>query len=99
MINPHAYHVVPKGTYSGMTKLYAAYAREVLKRKGIDPYLGKENLHWARNWHHTKDYVKRVAKDMNEMVKNGASREEIEKKLAEIAEKFNDGRYPPGKYL
>ncbi|OAB45523.1 hypothetical protein PGLA_04540 [Paenibacillus glacialis] len=62
MKNPHAYNVVVKGEFKNRNKMTQArvkYARNILKKNGIDPDFGLDNFHWALNTGHSNTYIKR----------------------------------------
>lgn len=98
MQKPHAHHVVVKGEFKNrnkMTQAYAEYSREVLRSYGIDPIKGLENLHWAPNKGHSNRYIKAVARELWELKKENATKEQIAEKLEWIAKQLRKDKFPP----
>lgn len=98
MQNPHVHHVVVKEEFKNrnkMTQAYAEYSREVLRSYGIDPIKGLENLHWAPNKGHSNCYIKAVARELWELKKENATKEQIAEKLEWIAKQLRKDKIPP----
>jgi hypothetical protein len=53
----HAHHIIPKEAIGVEGKAAAAEGQALLRRNGIDPFYGKENLAWAPNHGHPDKYV------------------------------------------
>ena len=93
MLNAHAHHVVMKGkflswnaTSLGRRALKALdKSREILRKHGIDPVYGLENLHWAPNRGHTRQYAIDVFEQLNKTIKGGGGYDEIVEVLEQIA--------------
>jgi A nuclease family of the HNH/ENDO VII superfamily with conserved AHH len=67
---PHGHHIVPQGRPGA-----AEEAREILRKVGLDPIRGQENLVWAPDWGYlnTGDYAEQVLKRLQkaEQTKEG----------------------------
>jgi len=66
-----------------------AEAREILWSNGINPFTGRENLVWAPNWKHSKEYADFVLKRLKEV--DGRGRAAVVTALEEIAKRFIAG--------
>jgi len=83
----HAHHIAMKG--EGPFAKQNALAREILWRNGINPFTGRENLVWAPNWKHSKEYADFVIKRLKEV--DGDGRAAVVTALKEIAKRFIAG--------
>jgi Pretoxin HINT domain len=53
MINPHPHHILQKKGLPGKQRELVIEGQEILRRNGVDPIFGTENLVWAPNKGHT----------------------------------------------
>jgi hypothetical protein len=76
---PHGHHIVPQGRPGA-----AQEAQEILRKVGLDPIRGQENLVWAPDWGYlnTGEYAQQVLKRLQ---KAEQTKEGITKALERIA--------------
>ena len=59
-IKAHAHHIVMENGRGPEARADVLAAKAVLRKHQIDPYFSEENLIWAPNFSHTKDYARAV---------------------------------------
>lgn len=84
MIEPHAHHILFKEGLGETQKQLVREGQELLRRFGIDPIMGPENLVWApmraKMQHHT-DTLRHVVDELKAVAAAGGGRAEIVAKL------------------
>jgi hypothetical protein len=60
LIKTHAHHIVMENGRGPQARADVLAAKAVLRNHHIAPYFSKENLIWAPNFSHTKDYAREV---------------------------------------
>jgi hypothetical protein len=79
MVAPHAHHIVYKAGIGPLQALEAMAGRAILRRHGIDPIRGIENLTWAPNvkGQHTLANLRSVVGDLRAVDRAGGGYDEI----------------------
>ncbi|MFC0236624.1 T7SS effector LXG polymorphic toxin [Fictibacillus phosphorivorans] len=89
MINPHAHHILfKKGLGESQQKLVQE-GQELLRRYGIDPIIGQENLVWAPNaviGQHSLDALENVVNQLKAVEAEGGDFDDIVEALEELGE-------------
>lgn len=87
MIRPHAHHIVMRIGLWG--RGYVNQSKAILARAGIG-IDDLENMCWARNWDHSRDYAKAVYVALKKV--DGLGKEEVARTLQRIADILKEGR-------
>jgi hypothetical protein len=90
MFDPHAHHILFKEGLGKAQKELVKEGQELLKRYGIEPILGKENLTWAPMrvaGQHGIDVLKDVVNTLKKVEKAGGDYDDIVQALKELGEK------------
>lgn len=87
MINPHAHHILFKKGLGQKQQELVREGQEILRRYGIDPIIGKENLVWAPNaviGQHSIDALENVVNGLKAVVAEGGDFDDIVETLEEL---------------
>ncbi|PMC35754.1 hypothetical protein CJ195_18425 [Bacillus sp. UMB0899] len=87
MINPHAHHILFKKGLGEAQQQLVHEGQELLRRYGIDPIIGKENLVWAPNaviGQHSLDALENVVNHLKTVEAEGGDFEDIVEALEEL---------------
>ncbi|SNZ14025.1 A nuclease family of the HNH/ENDO VII superfamily with conserved AHH [Terribacillus aidingensis] len=87
MINPHAHHILFKKGLGQKQQELVREGQEILKRYGIDPIIGKENLVWAPNavvGQHSLDALEEVVNRLKAVELEGGDLDDIVETLEEL---------------
>lgn len=80
MLDPHAHHILfKKGLGEAQQKLVQE-GQEILRRYGIEPIIGKENLVWAPNriaGQHNIERLQHIIDKLKEIDSFGGTREKM----------------------
>ncbi|HDR3889996.1 TPA: AHH domain-containing protein [Bacillus cereus] len=89
MINPHAHHILfKKGLGEAQQKLVQE-GQELLRKHGIEPIIGDENLVWAPNrvkGQHGIEALRNVVDRLRKIRDNGGDRDDIVKELRKLGD-------------
>ncbi len=89
MVDPHAHHIVFKKGNGQKQKGLSRRGHALLRRFGIDPIFGKENLVWAPNrvaGQHKLDTLEFNVKKLEDVESEGGSYDDIVDMLSELGE-------------
>jgi ABC-type proline/glycine betaine transport system substrate-binding protein len=87
MKNPHAHHILFKKGLGEAQKELVKEGQEILRKHGIDPIYGAENLCWAPNavkGQHSIDALKNVVDKLKEADVFGGTKQHIVETLKEL---------------
>ncbi|WP_255288043.1 AHH domain-containing protein [Bacillus pseudomycoides] len=87
MRNPHAHHILFKKGLGQKQKVLVQEGQEILRRYGIDPIIGEENLVWAPNaviGQHSLDALEIVVKRLRDVEAEGGDLDDIVDALKEL---------------
>ncbi|MCU7763800.1 AHH domain-containing protein [Priestia megaterium] len=87
MINPHAHHILFKKGLGQKQKELVQEGQEILRRYGIDPIIGQENLVWAPNavvGQHSIDALEIVVHRLKAVESEGGDLDDIVDALEEL---------------
>ncbi|WP_232230193.1 AHH domain-containing protein [Bacillus sp. J37] len=87
MINPHAHHILFKKGLGEAQQQLVQEGQELLRRYGIDPIIGKENLVWAPNaviGQHSLGALENVVNHLKTVEAEGGDFEDIVEALEEL---------------
>ncbi|MBP2629592.1 MAG: type secretion protein Rhs [Firmicutes bacterium] len=87
MKNPHAHHILFKKGLGEAQKELVKEGQEILRKHGIDPIYGVENLCWAPNavkGQHSIDALKNVVNKLKEADMFGGTKQHIVETLKEL---------------
>ncbi|MGG4491311.1 T7SS effector LXG polymorphic toxin [Metabacillus idriensis] len=87
MINPHAHHILFKKGLGETQQKLVQEGQDLLRRYGIDPIIGKENLVWAPNavtGQHSLDALENVVSQLKAVEAEGGDSEDIIEVLEEL---------------
>lgn len=90
MIDPHAHHILFKKGNGKAQQELVKEGQEILKKHGIDPIWGKENLVWAPNrikGQHNIDSLREIVEALIEVDEFGGEYDEIVKVLEKFGRK------------
>ncbi len=89
MIDPHAHHILFKKGLGSAQKELVAEGQAILRKVGIDPIFGKENLIWAP-WRISKQHgmesLRKVLEELRVLEKAGADYDDFVLKLKELGQ-------------
>ncbi|PEP11152.1 AHH domain-containing protein [Bacillus wiedmannii] len=89
MIKPHAHHILFKKGLRQKQQELVREGQEILRRYGIDPIIGKENLVWAPNaviGQHSFDALENVVTRLRAVEFEGGELDDIVEALEELGE-------------
>ncbi|WP_454098470.1 T7SS effector LXG polymorphic toxin [Metabacillus sp. SLBN-84] len=89
MINPHAHHILFKKGLGETQQKLVQEGQEILKRYGIDPIIGKENLVWAPNaviGQHSLDSLEEVVNRLKAVEEMGGDIDDIVEALGDLGD-------------
>ena len=87
MINPHAHHILFKKGLGQKQQELVREGQEILRRYGIDPIIGEENLVWAPNavvGQHSLDALEEVVNRLRAVESEGGDLDDIVETLEEL---------------
>ncbi|WP_264741145.1 T7SS effector LXG polymorphic toxin [Cytobacillus firmus] len=87
MINPHAHHILFKKGLGQKQQELVREGQEILRRYGVDPIIGKENLVWAPNavvGQHSLDALEEVVSRLRAVESEGGDLDDIIETLEEL---------------
>lgn len=87
--NPHAHHILLKKGLGKAQKALVKEGQEILRKYGIDPIYGVENLVWAPNkikGQHNIKALRNVVDQLKEADMTGGTKEDIVKALKKLGE-------------
>ncbi|MFD9625384.1 T7SS effector LXG polymorphic toxin [Peribacillus muralis] len=87
MVNPHAHHILFKKGLGQKQQELVLEGQELLRRYGVDPIIGKENLVWAPNaviGQHSLDALENVVNRLKAVEVEGGDFEDIVETLEEL---------------
>jgi hypothetical protein len=91
-IKAHAHHIVMENGRGPQARADVLAAKAVLRKHQIDPYFSEENLIWAPNFSHTKDYARAVKIRLEAADLTGTKTDVIDA-LKKIGEDFKKGQW------
>ncbi|MEI4804026.1 AHH domain-containing protein [Bacillus sp. FJAT-51639] len=80
MVNPHAHHILFKKGLGQKQQELVREGQEILRRYGIEPIIGKENLVWAPNiitGQHGIECLQHIVDKLKEVDSFGGTREKM----------------------
>ncbi|KAB7667792.1 type IV secretion protein Rhs [Bacillus sp. B1-b2] len=89
MINPHAHHILFKKGLGPKQQELVREGQEILKRYGIDPIIGEENLVWAPNavvGQHSLDALELVVNRLKAIEEMGGDFDDIVEALEDLGD-------------
>ncbi|WP_240458699.1 AHH domain-containing protein [Virgibacillus sp. Bac330] len=89
MIDPHAHHILFKKGLGQKQQELVQEGQEILKKYGIEPVIGKENLVWAPNriaGQHGIERLQHIVNKLKEVDSFGGNREKIVEMLKLLGE-------------
>ncbi|MFE4352047.1 T7SS effector LXG polymorphic toxin [Peribacillus butanolivorans] len=89
MIDPHAHHIIFKKGLGQKQQDLVAEGQEILKRYGIEPIIGEENLVWAPNriaGQHGIERLQHIVDKLKEVDSFGGTRERMVEMLKLLGE-------------
>ncbi|MGH0855981.1 hypothetical protein ACQVSP_05410, partial [Bacillus pacificus] len=89
MINPHAHHILFKRGLGQKQQELVREGQEILRRYGLDPIIGKENLVWAPNaviGQHSLDALENVVNRLRAVEDEDGDLDDIVEALEELGE-------------
>ncbi|WP_254854348.1 hypothetical protein [Bacillus cereus] len=89
MINPHAHHILFKRGLGQKQQELVREGQEILRRYGLDPIIGKENLVWAPNaviGQHSLDALENVVNRLRAVEDEEGDLDDIVEALEELGE-------------
>ncbi len=87
MINPHAHHILFKKGLGQKQQELVREGQEILRKYGVDPIIGEENLVWAPNavtGQHSLDALKNVVNQLKSVEIEGGDFDDIVEVLEEL---------------
>ncbi len=90
----HAHHIVMRVGQGPEAQKAVQKSQEILRKYGINPFFGKENLVWAPNWNHTTEYANAVLDALEKADKIG-NKDAIMDALTKVAKEFIRGAFNP----
>ncbi|MFB7303875.1 hypothetical protein [Heyndrickxia sporothermodurans] len=89
MINPHAHHILFKKGLGQKQQELVREGQEILRRYGIDPIIGEENLVWAPNavvGQHSLDALEEVVNRLRAIEEFGGDFDDIVEALKDLGD-------------
>ena len=89
MINPHAHHILFKKGLGQKQQELVREGQEILRRYGIDPIIGEENLVWAPNavvGQHSLDALELVVNQLKAIEEMGGDFDDIVEALEDLGD-------------
>jgi len=89
MVDPHAHHILFKKGHGVAQQALVDEGQAILRKYGIDPIYGVENLVWAPNRvdaQHGIETLRNVVETLRRLDAAGADRDDIVKALAKLGE-------------
>lgn len=89
MVDPHAHHILFKKGLGQKQQELVGEGQEILKKYGIEPIIGKENLIWAPNritGQHSIERLQHIVDKLNEVDSFGGNREKMVEMLKLLGE-------------
>ena len=89
MVNPHAHHILFKTGSGEAQQALVKEGQELLRKYGIDPIVGAENLTWAPNriaGQHNVDRLQHVVNKLKEVDAFGGTKEKMTDMLRLLGE-------------
>ena len=89
MINPHAHHILFKKGLGQKQQELVREGQEILRRYGVNPIIGEENLVWAPNaviGQHNIDALENVVNRLRTVEVEGGDFDDIVEVLEELGE-------------